>query len=515
MIAPQSTAARSATNRTIKPDDDDDDAAAAARTNKKLFQTRNQITQQTSSSASEHQQQQQRCAILLYGLPRAFQTLVLPSLIENVIRPNAAAAADTTDTDDSSSSSPSPGSSNNSSSIAVCDYFVYYHSITTESAGRSGSGGNIQIQTDQQLTDLLRAALQKQYSSPSGGRTRSRQLLQAVAHFTDHDFLRERGDLLHKIHTTTSSTTRHFASADVNTANTNNNNNNVNVSDLIYVPVKSDFGVRHFPTSTDNIVKMWHAQQGVWNLMEQHQQQQQRNSSSSSSTVPYTYSHVAMLRLDVVYMTPIRIFPTTTTTTTRSLHFSNNNNNNKNDAAAAAAGVVTIPAFAAAPVNDRMIYGPYHAVRVWAAERFQLLDQHIQTILEKDPGYGIHDEKYLYYTILPEIQRRGYEIQYDKNICFLRARADESIWVTDCGVVSWNRHLLETTILGYRCRATWLPSSSSSRRRRRRDGQRVVSLQCSQAQRQLPDDWSTNRPSMMKRFHHVVSQLKRRFGLAQ
>jgi hypothetical protein len=57
------------------------------------------------------------CAILLFGLPRAFQQYVLPSLVENVIRPNLRYG---------------------------CDYFVHYYHIDKEvSNGRSGRGGMI------------------------------------------------------------------------------------------------------------------------------------------------------------------------------------------------------------------------------------------------------------------------------------------------------------------------------------------------------------------------------------
>jgi hypothetical protein len=58
----------------------------------------------------------ERCAINLFGLPRAFQSFVLPSLIQNVIRQNA---------------------------THNCDYFVHYFNLTQEAAGRSGEGGHL------------------------------------------------------------------------------------------------------------------------------------------------------------------------------------------------------------------------------------------------------------------------------------------------------------------------------------------------------------------------------------
>ena len=42
-----------------------------------------------------------------------------------------------------------------------------------------------------------------------------------------------------------------------------------------------------------------------------------------------------------------------------------------------------IPGFAMFPVNDRMIYGPYAAVKIWATERFRRIDDHVQKV---EPG---------------------------------------------------------------------------------------------------------------------------------
>ena len=56
------------------------------------------------------------CAILLFGLPRAFKEYVLPSLEKNVIRPNAKYG---------------------------CDYFVHFYKQASEGSGRSGRGGTI------------------------------------------------------------------------------------------------------------------------------------------------------------------------------------------------------------------------------------------------------------------------------------------------------------------------------------------------------------------------------------
>ena len=54
-----------------------------------------------------------------------------------------------------------------------------------------------------------------------------------------------------------------------------------------------------YPMTVDNIVKMWHSIEQAWNLMEAHEQRENIH-----------YTRVAMLRSDVVYMTPIDIWET-------------------------------------------------------------------------------------------------------------------------------------------------------------------------------------------------------------
>lgn len=51
--------------------------------------------------------------------------------------------------------------------------------------------------------------------------------------------------------------------------------------------------------TVDNIVKMWHSIEQAWNLMEAHAEREN-----------VRYKRVAMLRSDVVYMTPIDIWET-------------------------------------------------------------------------------------------------------------------------------------------------------------------------------------------------------------
>jgi hypothetical protein len=91
-----------------------------------------------------------------------------------------------------------------------------------------------------------------------------------------------------------------------------------------------------------------------------------------------------------------------------------------------------VPAFGKHPVSDRIIYGPHAAVKIWAAERFARLETHVQSILKTDPGWGMHSERFLDHTIFPAIRKLGIDIYEHPHMCFFRARADESVWVSDC-----------------------------------------------------------------------------------
>jgi hypothetical protein len=96
-----------------------------------------------------------------------------------------------------------------------------------------------------------------------------------------------------------------------------------------------------YPTSTDNIVKMWHSQESIWNLMESHAKRQ-----------GIRYTRVAMLRFDVLFVTHIDIYAP------RNIS-------------------LVIPAFSKWPVNDRMAYGNNEAVKLWATGRFANIERHL------------------------------------------------------------------------------------------------------------------------------------------
>lgn len=280
------------------------------------------IPQNASVNESDTVIRQPNCALLFFGLPRAFASLTLPSLQKNVLPYNT-----------------------------ECDFFVHFYQQKHEAAGRAGRGGEIQPDEIYQLE----------------------QHVQKI-HFLgelETEFWEQRRDVLRKIRTT----------IDEN-------------GNLLYLPWKEKSFRKE---SATNIIKMWHSIESVWNLAEKNARKEGIH-----------YDTIAMLRSDVVYVTPLRLDEYAT------------------------ANTVVVPGFAKFPVNDRLIYGPYEGVRIWASQRFSRIDEHVRTSVE---GYGIHDERFLNHTIFPAIE---HALKNDKAIfdhpdmCFLRARVDQTIWVNDC-----------------------------------------------------------------------------------
>ena len=294
-----------------------------------------------------------RCAINFFGLPRAFESLVLPSIIQNIIIPN-------------------PG----------CDYYVHYYHMTEELQGRSGEGGTI----DPTAIRLLRDAVHQvaaRTRKESAEEAQEQQKLPIVEFVFDkeEDFWIKYSSLIERIRTTV-----------------------VN-GKYLYFPWKAK--TYQHPVTTDNIVKMWHSIQSSYQLMEDF---------AASKNIEYKI--VAMLRSDVVYVTPINIHDAP-----KPKDGANNNDNTLVP--------VTVPNFGKHPVSDRIIYGPREAVKIWATQRFAKLESHVDFILKNDPGWGMHSERFVNYTLFPLIQNIT-KIRQHPSLCFFRARADESIWVSDC-----------------------------------------------------------------------------------
>jgi hypothetical protein len=332
---------------------------------------RNNIVTSTSTPSFNTKEEQQaaateeRCAINIYGLPRAFASIVLPSLVRNVIKPNAA---------------------------YNCDYFIHYYNLTTEVSGRSGQGGDV---NPQEILLLREQVLQEHAKAHPDKPTPTSSVIYAVSQ--EGDFWKQYSHLIHKIH--------NAKDADGN---------------YLYFPWKAK--TYTFPTTVDNIIKMWHSIQSVWNLMDQYALDRQY-----ANNIKYT--RVAMLRADVMYLTPIDIW-----TEANGIH-----RNIKNDQA-------VIPGFGRHPVSDRLIYGPYDAVKPWANMRFRALESHVEWMQTNDPGWAMHSERFVNYTIIPRIQKLGYQVTEHDTMCFFRARADESVWITDCSSADLNVSKVTSTL---------------------------------------------------------------------
>jgi len=284
----------------------------------------------------------ERCAINLYGLPRAFKSLVLPSLIKNVLLPNAAYG---------------------------CDYYVHYYDQAKEPAGRSGSGGTIDASEVLLLEKEVHTAAEKNYL----GRTPTVVFQKEK----EGEFWSLYAALLRKIRTTKVD------------------------GKYLYFPYADK--TYQWPVTTDNIVKMWHSIESVFNLME-----------DTANRLGFEYSRVAMLRADVVYVTQVDIYD---------IGDGEKDTDNK---------YAVIPGFGRHPISDRLIYGPTNAVRVWSSQRFDRMESHVRWAQENMPGWGMHSERFVKHALLPAIEQQQLTIVEHPTLCFFRVRADESVWVSDC-----------------------------------------------------------------------------------
>ena len=260
---------------------------------------------------------QPTCAICFWGLPRAFQDLVLPSLRANVLNENP-----------------------------HCDYYVHYYDLASEDQGRSGAGGTIHARDIHLLEQVVKHI---QFTSD-----------------TNETFWQQYEPLVQRIRTQKDPSGENY----------------------YYYPYRAASYV--YPSTTDNIIKMWHTIQASFQLL-------QRSGKH--------YDRVAMLRSDVVYLTPIRVL------------------DERYD------DEVVIPGFGRHPFSDRLIVGPMDDVQIWATERFSRLEEHVEWIYEHNPGWGLHSERFVNHTLLSRLE---HPIVQDPQMCFLRARADGTVWISDC-----------------------------------------------------------------------------------
>mmetsp|Transcript_14300 Transcript_14300/g.39761 ORF Transcript_14300/g.39761 Transcript_14300/m.39761 type:complete len:452 (-) Transcript_14300:44-1399(-) len=321
-----------------------------------------------------------KCAILLFGLPRAFRRLVLPSLKKHVIGTNKRYG---------------------------CDWFVHWYTDSKEMPSRSGFGGG--IDTFAMLTTALKHAILADNSKPE------REPEMKFATDTNATFWEQHSSLMHRILTEKGKRAfRREHSVDPR---------------LLYWPVKDN---SYNAQTLANVVKSWHSIQRSFEL---------------ALKGGKKYDRVAVLRSDVMYLTPIDIWA-------RAPIMGSNHTSSQQGAISLQYDVnnqyTLVPGgFGMFPVNDRFVVGPAKSVQVWATKRFSLLKEHVhKTILEKDPGFGMHNERFLSHSIFPLISN----LEYDMNLCLVRVRADSSVWVNDCGIVDQNVQMIEQGVLHSQCR---------------------------------------------------------------
>ena len=323
-----------------------------------------------------------RCALLFFGLPRAFREMVLPSIVQHLLIPNAR---------------------------HQCDIYVHFFYQSKEHAGRKNKGGNIDPREIFLLQQAATAVAKRHGpTSHDGGPPRLPNI--AFTHDTEQDFWKRRGVALEKYHNT--------------------------INDDDGKPAYYPWLARTYTNaSLDNVVKQWHSLENSFKLMDYH-----------AKKLNVAYSRVGMFRADVMYLTPIDIASLDSNHTSMTTATTTDTQNNH----------AVVAPFARLPVNDRMMYGPYEAVKIWATKRFELIEERAR--LRQDPGFEMHSERFLNASILPEIRKLGVEVHVNRDICFVRTRADMSAIVSDCtqggATRGWNtvdRKRLVESIVGRNC----------------------------------------------------------------
>jgi hypothetical protein len=150
-----------------------------------------------------------------------------------------------------------------------CDYYVHYYKIENEVSSRSGLGGSI----DADEVILLQSAIHQIFNDTTLNLTKDFSLETPHVSFTsDTNDTLERGDLIETYRTT------------------KDQNGNYR-----YFPYKHPN--YEYPSTMDNIVKQWHSIDAVW-----------RHTETTAKSLGKSYKRIAMLRSDVVYITPLDIY---------------------------------------------------------------------------------------------------------------------------------------------------------------------------------------------------------------
>ena len=380
---------------------------------------------------------QNHCAINLYGLPRQYSTMIHNSVLQNIIRPNL---------------------------IYQCDYYIHYYNDTTlERIPRGADIGHGNIRFDpHEILQLQYDILKMHYNHDDN--------------YDDHSY-HNSGRHRNPNHTTTTTTPNtnpppiiqyrttsemEFQQLYHSVLQTIYKYQHPTTKQYIYQPYYNDTVPLFSNTTLMNIIKMWHSQQSVFELMDSNGNDNGNgnNKNNNNNKNKKHYHRVGMFRNDVLYVTPIDIYEIPKSTSPlhpnewnilpsqsqRILRRRRHNRSRRRQQTNVRPVDISydtyneyavIPNFANVPLNDRMIYGPYDAIQIYATYKFRMLFHHIHTnAVQLSPSsvpYGIHSEQYLYRTIFPLIQQYGkVTILQHSNICFLRVRTDYSIRINDC-----------------------------------------------------------------------------------
>jgi hypothetical protein len=161
---------------------------------------------------AEETMNDERCALCFFGLPRAYKDMVLPSIVKNVLIPNA---------------------------HHNCDVYVHFYHQHEEKSGRGNRGGP--MDPDEIL--LLEQAAKDVQKEHGSGRSNDRIPHVAYTNDTEAQFLERRGELLKKYHETVGPKGKRA-----------------------YFPWKA-LTYRN-NSSLENIVKQWHSIDDVFKLMD-------------------------------------------------------------------------------------------------------------------------------------------------------------------------------------------------------------------------------------------------------
>ena len=92
------------------------------------------------------------------------------------------------------------------------------------------------------------------------------------------------------------------------------------------------------------------------------------------------------------------------------------------------------------------MHGSYDAVKLWATERFNQIDDYLEMLVDNTSGSGFSEETFLADVMFSTLEKNEYSIEFDRTICALDVMPDESVSLSGCGKVTSNKKILEKII---------------------------------------------------------------------